>query len=154
MHQVKKGNQWHHGMKMHIGVDDELGLIHSITTTAANEHDITQADKLLHGDEQRVWCDSGYLGVDKREEHKARAVDWFIAMCPGKRAALAKSDPLAQAEKMKASVRAKVRHAFFYIKRVFHYSKVRHRGLEKNTSRLYVLAGLENLLRMKSCLLP
>lgn len=131
MHQVKKGNEWHHGMKMHIGVDDGLGLIHSIATTAANEHDITQTDKLLHGDEQRVWGDAGYLGVDKREEHAARAVDWFIAMRPGKRARLAKSDPLAQAEKMKASVRAKVEHAFFYIKRVFHYSKVRYRGLEK-----------------------
>ena len=109
---------------------------------------------MLHGDEQRVWGDAGYLGVDKREEHAARVVDWFIAMRPGKRARLAKSDPLAQAEKMKASVRAKVEHALFYIKRVFHYSKVRYRGLEKNTNRLYVLAGLANLLRMKSCLLP
>jgi IS5 family transposase len=72
-------------------------------------------------------------------------------MRPGKRA---KSDPLAQVEEMKTSVRAKVEHAFFYIKRVFHYSKVRYRGLEKNTNRLYLLAGLVNLLRMKSCLLP
>jgi IS5 family transposase len=75
-------------------------------------------------------------------------------MRPGKRAKLAKSDPLAQVEEMKTSVRAKVEHAFFYIKRVFHYSKVRYRGLEKNTNRLYLLAGLVNLLRMKSCLLP
>lgn len=71
MHQVKKGNEWHHGMKMHIGVDDGLGLIHSIATTAANVHDITQTDKLLHGDERRVWGDAGHLGVDKREEHAA-----------------------------------------------------------------------------------
>lgn len=154
MHQVKKGNEWHYGMKMHIGVDEGLGLIHSITTTAANEHDITQVDKLLHGEEQRVWGDAGFQGVDKREEHKTREVDWFIAMRPGKRAKLVKSDPLAQAEKIKASVRAKVEHAFFYIKRVFHYSKVRYRGLEKNTNRLYVLGGLANLLRMKSYLLP
>jgi len=140
-------------MKMHIGVDDGLGLIHSITTTAANEHDITQTDKLLHGEEQRVWGDAGYQGVDKRDEHEGRDIDWFIAMRPGKRATLATSNPLAQAEKIKASVRAKVEHAFFYIKRVFHYSKVRYRGLEKNNNRLCILAGLANLLRIKNCLL-
>ena len=154
MHQTKKGNEWHHGMKLHIGVDDGLGLIHSIATTAANAHDITQADKLLHGEERRVWGDAGYQGIDKREEHEERAVKWFIAMRPGKCAQMAKSNPLAQAEKIKASVRAKVEHAFFYIKRVFHYSKVRYRGLEKNTNRLCVLAGLANLLRVKKCLLP
>ena len=101
MHQTKKGNQYYFGMKMHIGVDDGLGLIHSIATTAANAHDITQADQLLHGDEKRVWTDSGYVGVEKRAEHTARLVDWFIAMRPGKRAKLAKSNPLAQAKKSK-----------------------------------------------------
>lgn len=98
---------------MHIGVDDGLGLIHSIATTAANAHDITQTDKLLHAEEQRVWGDAGYLGVDKREERAARTVNWLIAMRSGKRARLAKTNPLAQAEKIKASVRAKVGHAFF-----------------------------------------
>src|SRR5690554_6539563 len=142
MHQTKKGNEWHFGMKMHIGVDDSLGLIHSIATTSANEHDITQADKLLHGDEQRVWGDAGYVGIDKRPEHQDRDVEWLIAMRPGKRAALSKKSDLAKAEKNKASVRAKVEHAFHYIKRMFGYSKVRYRGLAKNTNRLYVLAGL------------
>lgn len=112
-HQTKKGNQWHQGMKMHIGVDDGLGLIHNIATTAAHEHDITQIDKLLHGEEQRVCADAGYVGVEKREEHAKRLVDWFIAMRPGQRAKIAKTNPLAQAEKIKASVRAKVEHAFF-----------------------------------------
>ena len=92
-------------MKMHIGVDDGLGLIHSIATTAANAHDITQADQLLHGDEKRVWTDSGYVGVEKRAEHTARLVDWFIAMRPGKRAKLAKSNPLAQAKNQSACAR-------------------------------------------------
>jgi IS5 family transposase len=61
MHQTKKGNEWHFGMKLHIGVDETLGLIHSLTTTAANEHDITQADQLLHGKEKRVWGDAGCI---------------------------------------------------------------------------------------------
>jgi len=152
MHQVKKGNEWHFGMKMHIGVDDGLGLIHSLETTPANEHDITQAEKLLHGEEQRVWGDAGYRGIQKRKEHAGRQVEWLIARRPGQRAALPKHHPLTRAEKIKSSVRAKVEHSFFYIKQVFGYSKTRYQGLEKNTNRLYVLAGLANLLRMKRIL--
>jgi len=54
MHQTKKGNQWHFGMKCHAGVDDTIVLIHSLATTAANEHDLTPSDQLLHGEEKRV----------------------------------------------------------------------------------------------------
>jgi len=146
MHQTKKGNEWHFGMKMHIGVDESLGLIHSISTTAANAHDITETHNLLHGKEKRVWGDAGYTGVEKREEHENREVDWFIAMRPGKRSALPKRSPLVAAEKSKASVRAKVEHIFFYVKQMFGYNKVRYRGLAKNTNRLYLLAGFTNLL--------
>ena len=147
MHQVKKGNEWHFGMKLHVAVDDALGLIHSLTTTPANTHDITQVAKLLHGDEERVWGDAGYLGIEKRPEHEGREVDWLIGMRPGKRAQLKTTDPLCAAEKAKASVRAKVEHCFYRIKRQFGYDKVRYRGLEKNTNRLYLLAGFTNLLR-------
>ena len=146
MHQTKKGNQWHFGMKLHIGVDDTLGLIHSIATTSANAHDITQADKLLHGDEQRVWGDAGYRGIEKRGEHKGRQVDWFIAMRPGQRRLLPKNSDDAQTEVSKAQVRAKVEHPFRYIKRVFGYDKVRYRGLAKNDNRLYLLAAYTNLM--------
>ena len=96
MHQTKKGNQWHFGMKMHIGVDDTLGLIHSIDTTSANVHDIVPAGNLLHGYEQRVFGDAGYLGIQKRDEHKDRKdVSWFIAKRPGARKKL-------DADKLKA----------------------------------------------------
>ena len=63
MHQTKKGNEWHFGMKIHIGVDADTGLVHSMTTTAANVHDITEAHHLLHGGEKVVWCDAGYPGI-------------------------------------------------------------------------------------------
>jgi IS5 family transposase len=145
MHQTKKGNQWHFGMKMHIGVDDTLGLIHSIDTTAANVHDIVPSGNLLHGDEQRVFGDAGYLGIQKRDEHKQRKdVDWHIAKRPGTRKTLSANN--LKAEKIKASIRAKVEHPFRYIKQVFGYSKVRYRGLAKNTNRLYLLAAFSNLL--------
>jgi transposase, IS5 family len=47
MHQTKKGNEWHFGMKLYICVDESLGLIHNLTTTAVNKLDITQAGQLL-----------------------------------------------------------------------------------------------------------
>jgi len=145
MHQTRKGKQWYFGMKMHIGVDDALGLIHSIDTTAANVSDIAVADRLLHGDEKRVFGDAGYRGIMKRPEHVHRkATEWFIASRPGERHS--HSELKAEAERIKASVRAKVEHPFRYIKRVFGYDKVRYRGLTKNSNRLHLLAAFSNLL--------
>lgn len=146
MHQTKKGNEWHFGMKMHIGTDSELGLAHSLTTTAANVHDLNVADQLLHGAEEAIWADSGYQGIEKREEHRRRQVAWHIAMRPGQRRLLDPDSSEAQAEKAKASIRAKVEHPFRYVKRMFGYDKVRYRGLKKNTQRLALLLGFTNLL--------
>ena len=146
MHQTKKGNQWHFGMKVHIGVDDELGLIHSLETTPANDHDLSVANKLLHGQEKRVFGDAGYRGIDKREAHQDRKVDWYIAERPGKRKEMDPESPEARVEKLKAQIRAKVEHPFRYMKRVFGYSKVRYRGQAKNRNRFLVLAGLTNLM--------
>lgn len=146
MHQTKKGNQWHFGMKVHIGVDDELGLIHSLETTPANTHDLDVADKLLHGDERRIFGDAGYRGIEKRESHQDREVDWYIAERPGKRKELDPESDEAKFEKIKSQIRAKVEHPFHYMKRVFGYGKVRYRGQDKNRNRFFVLAGLTNLM--------
>jgi IS5 family transposase len=96
MHQTQKGNQWYHGMKGHIGADADSGLVHSVATTAANAHDVTQAHALLHGEETDVFADSGYRGVEKREEIKSQHpdVNWHIAMMPGKRKAMDKNTPM------------------------------------------------------------
>ena len=75
MHQTKKGNQYFFGMKAHIGVDAESGLVHSPVGTAANVADVTQVDQLLHGEETYVSGDAGYTGVDKREEHSGSPDD-------------------------------------------------------------------------------
>ena len=93
MHQTKKGNQWHFGMKAHIGVDADSGLVHTVTTTAANAHGITQAHALLHGEEDIVFTDSGYRGVQKCDEIQEQhpEVKWQIAMMPSKRKAMDKS---------------------------------------------------------------
>lgn len=147
MRQAKKGNQWHFGMKAHIGVDAESGLVHTVVGTAANVNDVTQADKLLHGQETDVLADAGYQGVDKRNPDLK--VNWHVAMRPGKRKALDLSSELARdidrVEQIKASIRAKVEHPFRVIKQQFGYAKVRYRGLAKNTARLTMLFALSNL---------
>ncbi len=146
MHQTKKGNEWHFGMKMHIGVDETYGIVHSLTTTSANVHDIIETARLLHGDEENIWADAGYQGAHKRLEHKGRDVDWQIAMRPGKRRQLIAGSEDEEIETAKASVRAKVEHPFRYVKRMFGYDKVRYRGLAKNEQRISLLLAFTNLL--------
>ena len=146
MHLTKKGNEWHFGMKLHIGVDADTGLVHSVSTTLASAHDVTEAHNLLHGGVRVVWCDAGYQGVHKREENLGRQVDWQVAMRPGQRRKLEPGTDAALAERMKASVRAKVEHPFLRVKRVFGYGTVRYRGMTKNTERLALLLGMGNLM--------
>jgi IS5 family transposase len=159
MHQTKKGNQWHFGMKAHIGADADTGLVHSVATTAANAHDITQAHALLHGGETDVFADSGYRGVEKREEirFKHASANWHVAMMPGKRRALDKDTPmgaiLEKLEQTKARIRAKVEHPFRVIKRQFGFVKVKYRGLAKNTANLVTLFALSNLWMVRKRLL-
>ena len=147
MHQTKKGNQWHFGMKAHIGVDADSGLVHTVIGTAANVNDVTQGHALLHGQESVVFADAGYQGAAKREA--ATGVDWQVAMRPGKRRTLDKNSPwgklLDKAEQLKASVRAKVEHPFRVIKCQFGFTKVRYKGLAKNTAQLMTLFALSNL---------
>jgi IS5 family transposase len=152
MHQAKKGNQWHFGMKAHIGVDADSGLTHTVVTTAANVSDVTQAHALLHGEETTAFGDAGYQGVEKREENQNSAVTWHVALRPAKRRALLDTESgrlREQIEQLKASVRAKVEHPFHIVKNLFGHKKARYRGLAKNRSQLMTLFGLANLLIAK-----
>ena len=151
MHQTRKGNQWHFGMKAHIGVDRDSGLVHTVVATAANVADITQAADLLHGQEMQVHADAGYTGVEKRGEIAAleRKIDWQIAGKRGVIRAMAegtKKEVLKAVEKAKSSVRAFVEHPFHIVKNLFGHRKTRYRGLAKNQHQLHVLFGLANLV--------
>lgn len=149
MHQSKKGNDWHFGMKAHVGVDMASGLVHSVVGTAGNVTDVTQAHALLHGGEVIAIGDAGYQGVAKRPENAGSTVVWHTAMRPGLRKTL-KRDKLGRAterlEQTKASVRAKVEHCFYVIKCLFRHRKTRYRGLAKNTPQLFSLFALANLV--------
>lgn len=156
MHQTRKGKQWHFGMKAHIGVDAQSGLVHTLIGTAANVSDVTQAQGLLHGEEAAVFGDAGYQGVEKRAENAEVPVEWHIAMRPGKRRALPDT-PLGELqerlEQAKASIRAKVEHPFHVVKNLFHHRKTRYKGLAKNTAQLFVLFGFANLVLARRWLL-
>jgi IS5 family transposase len=154
MHQTKKGNQWHFGIKAHIGVDEESGLVHTVITTAANVSDISQAPALLHGQEEKAGADAGYIGVEKREDMKmalatnGQEVKWRIAKRRKTVQKMAEGwqKSLAQAyERLKAKIRARVEHPFHVIKNIFEYKKTRYKGIAKNDVQLNMLFGLSNL---------
>jgi IS5 family transposase len=115
MHQTKKGNQWYFGMKVHIGIDKDSGLIHSVVTTAANVHDLSTAAELLHGDEHVVYGDPGYQGITKSPEMADVAAEFRVAIRPGKRRTLPDTTHgrlQDLIETAKAHIRSKVEHPF------------------------------------------
>ena len=143
MHSAKKGNNWHFGMKMHIGVDKATGIIHTVITTPANVHDVTKADELRRPDDWEVIGDSGYLGMEKRDSADPERVTYTAAKRYSQRKKLS-AERIAD-EKLLSSIRCKVEHAFHRIKVQFGYKKVRYRGLAKNTARLTMLASIANM---------
>jgi IS5 family transposase len=157
MHQTRKGNQWHFGMKAHIGVDAQSGLVHTVTGTAANVADIAQTHALLHGEEKDVYADAGYLGVEKREEIATRSagVTWYVAAKRSQSKALEEGlvkELTVQLERLKAQVRARVEHPFHVLKNLFRHRKTRYRGLAKNTAQLHSLFALANLFLARGAL--
>jgi IS5 family transposase len=157
MHQTKKGNQFYFGMKAHIGVDADSGLVHSVVGTAANVADVTQVDQLLHGEETHTAGDAGYTGVHKRLEHEGRKMIWSISARPSSYKKHGKESLIGRMKRKieyaKSQVRAKVEHPFRVIKRQFGYTKVRFRGLVKNTAQQVTLFALSNLWMVRKQLM-
>jgi transposase, IS5 family len=155
MRQTKKGNQWHFGMKAHIGVDVASGVVHTVVGTAANEADINQMAAVLHGRESDVFADAGYTGAANRPEHADRDVSWNIAVKRGIIKALPKTlrDWAEPVERALSQVRAWVEHPFHVVKNLFRHKKARYRGLKKNTAQLHALFALANLVIVKKALL-
>ena len=152
MHQTKKENEWRFGMKCHIGVDAGSGYVHTITATSANVHDITETHNLLREDDEVVYGDSGYLGVQKRpeiaENDHFKDIDFRITRRPSSLPKVSDNaiDWERYIDNQKSSVRSKVEHAFHIIKNRFGFTKVRYRGIAKNFHKLNVLFASANLL--------
>jgi len=138
-------------MKVHIGVDKDTKLVHSLVTTPANIHDSRTVSGLLHGNEEAVWGDSAYMGKTEEINGKApNAVD-----NTHKRAT--KNRKLTEEEKIRnkmlSRTRVRVEHVFGVAKNIFGFVKVRYKGLAKNTSFVYVLFALSNLYMARKHLL-
>ena len=152
-HQVKKGNTWHFGYKAHIGVDKDSGLVHTVEATPANVHDVAEVPKLLTGEEETVYGDSGYLGAGKREDavvrtKAGRKIKYKINRRPSQMKKLSKSGQYAakKAERAKSSVRAKVEHVFGVVKKQLRFRKTRYRGLDKQQAKFNIMFALANLI--------
>jgi IS5 family transposase len=151
MHQTKKGNQWHFGMKAHLGMDSKSKLIHAVVATPANVHDGEVLGDLLHGEERRVWGDRAYQGkTHVIREHAPHAQDFTNRRC--RRNGVVDEAERAR-NRTKSKVRAKGEHPIGIIKRVFGFAKVRYRGIAKNGDRLFVACALANLFTARKPLL-
>ena len=151
-HSARKGNTWHFGYKAHIGVDRETGLVHHVKTTSANVHDVTVVSDLLHGEEETMHGDSGYIGAEKRPEairknKQGKKIKYIICRKSSSIKKLSKSGQYAakKREHQKSSVRCKVEHVFAVVKKIFGYRKTRYRGLRKQTAKNYIMFALANL---------
>ena len=141
---MKKGNAWYFGYKAHVGVDKDSGLVHTVEVTPANEHDVTMMSKLLHGEEETVGGDSGYIGAEKRDD----AIKYNINRKPSryKKNSKRSQAQIKRREHEKSSVRAKVEHVFAVVKGQLRYRKTRYRGLQKQTAKLNMMFALANLI--------
>ncbi len=156
MKQSRKGQRWYFGMKCHIGVDADSGLVHTVRGTSGAVNDVIEANSLVRASDRDVYADAGYQGAGQRPDAR-RDVTWHIAMRPGKRRLLDAAKPIEaltrQLERVKAGIRARVEHPFRVLKRQFGHAKVRYRGLAKNTAQLHTLFALANLWLVRRKLL-
>lgn len=151
MSSTKKGNDWYFGMKAHVGVDADSGVVHSLEATTAKVHDSRVWDELLHGDETSVWADKAYVSAERAEAFAGPGKFWGVMRKAPKGGALHPDDDYINS--LIAKVRARVEHPFRVLKRQFGYIKTRYRGLGKNRAQLFSLFALGNLYLVRKRLM-
>ncbi|MFN4327829.1 MAG: IS5 family transposase [Limnobacter sp.] len=150
MHQTKRSNEWHFGMKAHINVDARNGAVHTLQTKSANTANITKGLGLLHGEEKLEFADTSYHGIEKPTQVNTNSnATWCAGIRPSKRKTTGKKcvdQVTCLLERMKFSIRVSLEHPFHYIKNIFGLKKIRYIGLAKNTAQPYMLFAIANLL--------
>ncbi|WP_420238355.1 IS5 family transposase [Telmatobacter bradus] len=153
MHQTKKGGQYYFGAKAHIGVDSKENVVHSVCTSAASVHDKHMLPDLLHGNEKKVWGDAGYQGqTEAIHEAAPQAQDMTNRRVKKSKGKVDEEEK--RKNRTKSKVRARVEWPFRILKRVFHYTKVRYRGIKKNHEWLLTAFALVNLYQHRKRLIP
>jgi transposase, IS5 family len=144
MHQTRKGRQWYFGAKLPIGVDSQSGLVHSAVLTPASVLDKHPLPQLLHGREQRVYGDSAYASQKALIHSKVPKARDFTNQRT--RRAGGEVDEVQRGKnRNKSKIRARVEHVFAVVKRLWGFTRVRYRGLEKNANRAFVALALANV---------
>jgi IS5 family transposase len=143
MHQTRKGKNWYFGMKAHVGTDPH-GLVHSLTTTDAAQSDLGQLPYLLHGAERVLYGDKAYWAETDRQLCEAAGIRYRVNR-RGTKKRPATTPYWKRINRARSQVRARGEHAFGVVKCLWKYTKVRYRGLAKNTSQLFTLFALANL---------
>jgi IS5 family transposase len=151
MKHTKKGNQWYFGMKAHVGTDSQTGLAHTVVVTDAGVHDSQVMDALLHGEEQVVYGDKAYTSEKKKEEYETNGIKWRVHRKACRHYQLSPED--VEYNHQQSQVRAKGEHAFLVVKHLWHYTKVRYKGLYKNAVQVFSLFALANLYLVRRDLL-
>ena len=151
MSSTKKGNDWYFGMKAHVGVDADSGIVHSLETSTAKVHDSQVWDELLHGGETSIWADKGYVSAEREAAFAGPGKFWGVMRKAPRGGELHPIDE--DINRIIAMVRAKVEHPFRVLKRQFGYLKTRYRGLRKNRAQIFTLFALGNLFLARKRLL-
>ena len=147
MHQTRKGKQWYFGMKVHIGVDTDSGLVHTVRGTAANVADVNVLGELLHGGEESLHGDSAYHSKELKVQAEASGIAFNVNERGTKYRLLSKTQ---RARNRRLSrVRATVEHPFLVVKRLWGHTKVRYRGIAKNLAQMHTLFALANVYRVR-----
>ena len=147
MHQTRKGKQWTFGMKVHIGVDTDSGLVHTVRGTAANVADVNVLGELLHGDEESLHGDSAYHSKQLKAQAQASGIEFNVNERGTRHRPLSKTQ---RARNRRLSrVRATVEHPFLVVKRLWGHAKVRYRGIAKNLAQMHTLFALANVYRVR-----
>jgi IS5 family transposase len=142
MRQTKKGKDWHFGMKAHVGTDLN-GLVHTLVTTDAAQSEFKQLPKLLHGEERELYGDQAYWSEFHRVAAREHGVRYRVNRRPNPGRPL--SAHQRQLNRLRSATRARCEHAFHVVKCLWGFTKVRYRGLAKNTARLFAAFALANL---------
>ena len=151
MKQTKKGNNWHFGMKVHVGTD-KCGVVHSLTATHAATADITQLDALLHGKERTIFGDQAYWKEADRQRFRAAGVRYRVNRRGTAQRPL--TDYQKNINRSRSRTRARGEHAFRIVKQLWGFTKVRYRGIAKNAARALASFALANLYLMRRWILP
>lgn len=142
MRQGRKGKMWYFGMKVHVGTDPR-GLVHSLTTTDAGQADIQQAPLLLHGEERVLYGDRAYWSEADRQACERAGIRYRVNRRGNKHYPM--SARWLAINRARSRVRARGEHAFHVVKTLWGFTKVRYRGLAKNTARVFTVFALANL---------